>query len=111
MFKNIVFISIFTLLTVEILFIKISDRKIDFCCKSIISIWTAISIGAVWAFLMNCINIPITLSNMGVAYGSSLILILIYLIKGKAAHIQRFEFRIGNFISILILCVFLYIFF
>lgn len=106
MFKNIVFISIFTLLTVEILLIKISDRKIDFCCKSIISIWTTISIGAVWAFLMNCINIPITLSNMGIAYGGSLVLFLIYLIKGKAAHIQRFEFKIGNFISILILCIF-----
>ena len=96
MLINIIFICAFLLFAIGMGLIKISENEQSICKSLIVSIWTAISIGAILAFLMSCLHIPIMLFSMTVVYSIGAVIIWIYLLLDKDKRVQRFIFEIGR---------------
>ncbi len=99
MTTDIVFILIFFLLVIGIMFVKTSESKQSFCKLFILSVWTVICIGAVLAYVMNIIKIPIMLRTMTVAYSFCSALVWSYLLTGRSKRIQKVEFVWSEFFS------------
>lgn len=103
MVYNIVFLLTFIILVVGIAMIKTTDDKRSACHQLIVAVWTAISIGAVMAFIMNALHIPVMVRTMTVAYGICAALISVYLFIGKTRRMQRLAFSWYDF-SCIIFC-------
>ena len=101
MLINIIFICAFLLFAIGMGLIKISENEQSICKSLIVSIWTAISIGAILAFLMSCLHIPIMLFSMTVVYSIGAVIIWIYLLLDKDKRVQRFIFVWSDFLYII----------
>lgn len=92
MIKDILFVLSFLVFMLGLMLIKTTDRRLSFCKQLIIAIWTEISIGAVLAFIMNIVQIPIMLSTMTAVYGICAVLLWIWLFMKREKRIQALEF-------------------
>lgn len=98
---NILFVCIFSILVLGMTLIRTNDEEVSFIKSVIVNIWTVISLGAVLAFIMNLLSIPIMVRSMTAAYGICAVFVLGYLLKGRTKRIQKFAFHWSDFFSII----------
>ena len=109
MTNDVVFVLSFVTFVLGVMFVKTTDEKMSLCRRLIIAIWTVVSIGAVLAFIMNIVHIPIMLCTMASAYGICAVLLWIYLLAEKDKRIQDLEFVWSDLGSVLF-CVIVWVF-
>lgn len=94
MLQNITFIVFFLLFMTGVALVKQSDERTSFVVTLIVSIWTSVMVGAVCAYVMNCLGILVNVKNMAVAFGLCGGGVFGYLLISK--KIQKFSFQVSE---------------
>ncbi len=99
MLINFLFIASFFCFVSGILFVKTNQDKIGFLKKIIISIITVISIGGIWAFIINCVNIPVGLASMSAGYFVCAVLVWLYILKDRKNRTENMSLNVAELFS------------
>ena len=98
---DILFVCIFSILVIGTTLIRTNDEEVSFLKSFVVSIWTVISLGAAFAFIMNLLGISIMVRSMTAVYGICAVFIWIYLLKGRKKRIQKLTFQWSEFFCII----------